>query len=276
MIKMKYHFLILFLLLGSCSKEKFDSPGVIKGNVYLTTDYNSCPISGFNDHSGINVTLYNRFSFRKTAKTDANGNYGFRNVKEGEYHLLFKKEGFAYYELFDIQHNGTDTLDFTYGPNKSKAVRLEQIKKLDFDIIKPPFISSYKGTIDYGPNKTKFGENFDIVLELKNRPDFGCIALINDSKPVDEYNYKHFVFPYLLNRSGIKNAIFKINFSEIDREIFTPGKPIYIRYYPCGSGVIGYDRWLDMEKFFMIYPDQGKFTEFKLPTESFYYEGRVL
>ncbi len=275
---MKHHILIVctIIIFVSCSKDKFDSPGVIKGNVYLTTDYHSYPLSGFDDHSGTAVTLYDQFNFKNTVKTDSDGNYEFRNVKEGQYHLLFEKEGFTYYELFDIQHNGTDTLNFTYAPTKSKAIRLEQIKKVDFRIVKPPYISSYKGTIDYGPNKSKFGENFDIVLEVKNQPDFGCIALINDSKPVDEFNYRHFVFPDLLRRSGIENPVFKINFSEIDRKIFTPGTTIYIRYYPCGSGLVIYDPWMEMERFFMIYSHQSIYTEFTLPTESYYYEGREL
>lgn len=267
--------LLIITLVFSCSKDRFDSPGVIKGSAFLTTDANRWPLSGFDDHSGIKVTLYDQSNYRKTVETNKEGVYEIENVKEGDYQLRFEKEGFTYYELYAIQHNGIDTLEFFY-TGQTKIVFLEPIKQISYKMVRPPFITSYKGSIDYGPNRGKFGENFEIAVEVENASSFGCVVFVNDSKPVDQFNYKLAVPTATFNRYGFSNPIIKLKFSMIDRDIFPPGSTIYLRYYPCGSGLFKYDPWMQIDKYFAIYPNQSTFKEFTLPTDLFYYEGRVL
>jgi hypothetical protein len=270
--------ILLFLIVSfsfSCSKDKFDSPGVITGSAFFTTNISSWPAEGYDSHSGIKVTLYDQNKFRKTVETDKNGEYEINNVKEGDYQIRFEKEGFTYYELYDIQHNGTDTLEFFY-TGATKTVYLMEIKQIDYKMIKPPFIASYKGSIDSGPNQGKHGENFEIAVEVENAPHFGCIVFVNDSKPVDDLNYELAVHTGTFSRSGIPNPIIRFKFSLLDRDIFHPGSTIYLRYYPCASGLFKYDPWMEIDKYFMIYPNQSTYKEFTLPTDLFYYEGRLL
>lgn len=269
--------LILFLLILSCNDDENKYPGTITGGASLTDNYYAQLFSGFDKHDGITVTLYDEYGFSSSTTTDIQGFYQIDNIKEGDYHLRFEKEGFTKYEIFDIHHNGLDTLNFGFDTSAGKKVRLEPINRVElFKILEDPYIHYYKGSLDFGPYKGSgiCGKNFQIVTEVYSTSgEFSCIAFIDDNENVDNENYKLAVYTGTSSRTSISHLFLPIGFYSIDREVFPEGTNLYIRFYPCNSDLSGYDPWIGKERYFMIDETNSKLVSFKLPHDEYYYVG---
>lgn len=268
---------ILFVLILSCNDEETKYPGSIAGGASLTDNYFAELFSGFDKHDGITVTLYDEYGFSSSTTTDIQGLYQINNIKEGDYHLRFEKEGFTQYEIFDIHHNGLDTLNFGFNTSEGRKVRLEPINYVEmFRILKDPYIHFYHGSLDYGPYEGSgiCGKNFQIVTEVYSTSgEFSCIAFIDDNENVDYENYKLAVYTGTSNRTSIPHTFLGISFYIIDREVFPEGTDLYIRFYPCNSDLSGFDPWIEKNRYFMIDETNSKLVSFKLPQEDYYYVG---
>lgn len=264
---------LVFQIVMSCSKEDYLA-GVIIGHATFCESYEAEIGNGFSDHSGINVTLYDRNNNKKTTFTNADGYYELNHIIPGNYHLKFEKEGFTKYELYEITFLDADTINFTKQTHIGYKVRLMPIVPVEYYHIQgDPYIDNYKGTIEYGPHKYVCGRNYEIVTEVKCSRDFGCTAFISDDMNVDHLNYKLAVPAGTFRRYGIENPIFRTGFKFIDRSVFPIGSTIYIRYYPCNSQLSAYDPWLKIDKYFMLHEDNSKMVQFTLPFDEKYYDG---
>lgn len=270
-------FLLFIIILSACSKQDEEKyPGVIKGKVILTTSYYSS-LDSLPSHEGVQVTLSDNFDFSKTILSDNFGHYEFSNVKKGDYKLRFEKENFTYYEIYNIQHNGLDTLKNCSNKDRGSKIKLEQYQDTYYKTMGDPFISSYKGGIPSGPNQNKFGLNFDIRTRIYSFKDYRIIAYISDEETVSDTNYKQVIETSISGRVGIPFNSIPIKFHELDNSLFPRSSTIYMCFYPYEHYEYPeYDPWLGIYKYFLIYRHLGQTVSFTLPGEDKYYDGEVL
>lgn len=273
---MKYATLIplLFILLISCEKEEY--PGVIRGNVVLTDHYNLVSVESYEDNSGIKISLSDINGIVTKTISDEKGNYELVNIKPGEFKLHFVKDGFSFYEIFDISIEGADTIDLTYSVNNGSIVRLQKTEPLTYQTIKGPYIDSYKGSLPEGPYEGQFGLVYDIVTEIGLSREFKCMAYISTEEDVDYMNYQMAIYCDNMTRKGIGNRILKFNFHDLDRELFPLNTKIYIRYYPYDGDPIIYDPWLNIDKYCTMQYSNSKLVSFIIPDDPMYFEGSPL
>ncbi|WP_319482234.1 carboxypeptidase-like regulatory domain-containing protein [uncultured Draconibacterium sp.] len=265
---------LLFILLVACEKDEY--PGVIRGNVLLTDHYDSFPIKAYDDNSGIIITLSDINGTITKTLSDEEGNYELLNIRPGEFKLRFEKDSFSFYEIFDINIEGADTIDLTYSVNQHKLVRLLKLQPLTFKTVKAPYISSYKGGIQNGPYEGQFGLIYDIVTEIEQSRSFGCVAFISTEEDVDYMNYQMAIGCSNMSRYYIENRILEFNFHDLDRELFPLSTKIYIHYYPVDGGPVIYDPWLDRKKYCTMHFNNSKKVSFTIPGNSMYYDGSPL
>ncbi len=265
--------IILFLLFFmSCNSDRDEYPGTIVGNAFLAQHSYYRSDSVFTDNSNIKVTLLCKNGHRKQTSTNAAGNYKFTDIAEGEYMLKFEKSGFTYFELFNIQHNGLDTLNFSKNRSSDASVKLYQYKTYSWKIVKDLWIGYYHGSLNRPPYEC--GKHFQIIAEVKADNGVGCVAFIDTSKNVDCFRYKLAVPVGSFGRSGVDNPILPVNLSLFDLKIFKPGALVYIRYYPCVTSANDFDPWLGIDKYFGLIPGMDKTMWIKLPRDTMYFWGQ--
>jgi len=265
---------LFFILFISCSEEEY--PGVVRGNVFLVEEEYIHTNTVYDDHSGIRVLLCDINGTVSKTLTDKEGNYEILNVRPGDYKLRFEKDSFSFYEMFNINIEGADTIEYSYPVNKSKSIRLKKLKPLEYKIVDGPYIDTHKGTIPNGPYQGQFGLNYEIVVEIEESRPFGCIAFISTEEDVDFMNYQMAVHSYSLGRYGVENKIMTIDFSDLDREIFPLSTKIFIHYYPYEGGTEIHDPWLNIDKFCTMHYENSRKKSFTIPGNSQYYEGSPL
>ncbi|MDX8338740.1 carboxypeptidase-like regulatory domain-containing protein [Draconibacterium sp. IB214405] len=265
---------LLLLLLLACDKDEY--PGVIRGNVWLTDNYKFVYLDSYDDNSGVKISLCDKNGTVTKTISDEDGNYEITNVKPGEFKLLFEKEGFSFYELFDINIEGADTIDLTYPQKEGGVICLQKLESFTFQTIKGPYIDSYKGSLPEGPYEGQFGLVYDIVTEIGASRDFMCMAYVSTEEDVDYMNYQMAIFCHNMHRKSIGNRILKFNFHDLDRELFPLNTTIYIRYYPYDGDPIIYDPWLNIDKYCTMHFDKSKLVSFTIPDDEMYFEGSPL
>ncbi len=265
--------IILFLLVFvSCNLSHDDYPGTILGNAFLAKHSYYGNDSVFADNRNIKVTLLNKNGDWAQTSTDADGNYSFTDVAEGEYMLKFEKTGFTYFEWFNIQHNGFDTLNLSKNKVSDASVKLFQFKTYSWKIVNDLWIGYYLGSLNRPPYEC--GKNFQIIAEVKADQGVGCIAFIDTSKTVDCFHYKLAVPVSSFRRMGVENPILPVNLSLFDMNIFRPGALVYVRYYPCVTSACDFDPWLGIDKYFGLIPGMDKTMWIKLPRDTMYFFGQ--
>ena len=265
---------LLFILLVACEKEEY--PGVIRGNVVLTDHYNLVSVESYEDNSGIAISLCDINGTVTKTISDEAGNYELVNIKSGEFKLHFEKDGFSFYELFDINIEGADTIDLTYPVKDGRVIRLQKLEPLTFQTIKGPYIDSYKGSLPEGPYEGQFGLIYDIVTEIGESREFMCMAYISTEEDVDYMNYQMAVYCHNMSRKNIGNRILKFNFHDLDRELFPLNTKIYIRYYPYDGDPVIHDPWLNIDKYCTMQLNKSKLVSFTIPDDPTYFEGTPL
>ena len=71
----------------------------------------------------------------------------------------------------------------------------------------------------------------------------------------------------------MENKILKINFSDLDREIFPLNTENYIHYYPFEGGEVIHDPWLNIDKYCTMHYENSRKLTFTIPGNGQYYEG---
>jgi hypothetical protein len=264
---------VLFLLFFmSCNSDHDEYPGAIVGNAFLARHSYYSNDSVFADNSDIKVTLLCKDGDWIKTSTDAAGNYKFADVADGEYMLKFEKSGFTYFELFNIQHNGLDTLNLSKNRVSDASVKLYQYKTYNWKIVEDLWIGYYLGSLNRPPYEC--GKNFQIIAEVKADNGVGCVAFIDTSKHVDCFHYKLAVPVSSFGRLGVENPIMPVNLSLFDLKIFRPGALVYVRYYPCVTSAYDFDPWLGIDKYFGLIPGMDKTMWIKLPRDTMYFWGQ--
>lgn len=264
--------ILILLIFVSCNLNQNEYPGTIIGNAFLAKHSYYSNDSIFTDNSNIKVYLLAKDGDWAQTVTNADGNYQFANVAEGEYMLKFEKAGFTYFELYNILHNGIDTLDLSRNRTSDSSVKLLLLKTTSWKIVNDLWIGYYLGSLNRPPYEC--GRNFQIITEVKAGFDLGCIAFIDTSKNVDCFHYNLAVPISAFRRGGVPNPIMPISLSLFDMKVFKPNTVIYIRYYPCISSNSSYDPWMGVEKYFGLIPGIDKTMWIKLPRDSMYFWGQ--
>ncbi len=264
--------ILILLIFISCNHSYDEYPGIIVGNAFLAKHSYYSNDSVYADNRNIKVSLLAKDGDWVQTVTNADGNYQFANVAEGEYMLKFEKVGFTYFELYNIQHNGIDTLNLSKNKTSDSSVKLYQQKECKWEIVNDLWIGYYHGSLNRPPYEC--GKNFQIIAEVNAGFDMGCIAFIDTSKNVDCFHYKLAVPVSAFGRGGIPYPIMPINLSLFDLKVLRPGALIYIRYYPCISSKSGFDPWMGVEKYFGLIPGIDKTMWIKLPRDTLYFWGQ--
>lgn len=264
--------ILVLLIFMSCNLNQNEFPGTIVGNAFLAKYSYLSNDSVYADNRNIKVTLLTKDGNWTQTITDAGGNFQFTNIAEGEYMLKFEKVGFTYFELYNIQHNGIDTLNLSKSKTSDSCVKLYQQKECNWKIVNDLWIGYYHGSLNRPPYEC--GKNFQIITEVNSGFDMGCIAFIDTSKNVDCFHYKLAVPVSAFGRGGIQNPIMPISLSLFDLNVFKPGALIYIRYYPCITSQSGFDPWMGVEKYFGLIQGMDKTMWFKLPRDTMYFWGQ--